>query len=46
MAGVIEVAAMNQKLSYLGHEAAKEFDEKLIKTLQQRRVHRAVPSST
>jgi len=45
MAGVIEVAAMNQKLSYLGHEAAKEFDEHLIKTLQKRRNQRATPSS-
>lgn len=36
MAGVIEVAAMNQKLSYLGHEAAKEFDQQIIKTLQKR----------
>ncbi len=36
MAGVIEVAAMNQKLSYLGHEAAKEFDQQIIRTLQKR----------
>lgn len=46
MAGVIEVAAMNQKLSYLGHEAAKEFDEHLIRTLQKRRTHRPVHQST
>ncbi len=37
MAGVVEVAAMNQKLSYLGHDAAKEFDQNLIRTLQKRR---------
>lgn len=36
MAGVIEVAAMNQKLAYLGHEAAKEFDQHIIRTLQKR----------
>lgn len=39
MAGVIEVAAMNQKLSHLGHEAAKEFDQHLIRTLQKRKKH-------
>lgn len=38
MAGVIEVAAMNQKLGYLGHEAAKEFDQHLIRNLQKRRM--------
>jgi len=38
MAGVIEVAAMNQKLSYLGHEAAKEFDQHMIRNLQKRRM--------
>ncbi len=37
MAGVIEVAAMNQKLSHLGHDAAKEFDLHIIRTLQRRR---------
>jgi HPr kinase/phosphorylase len=37
MAGGIEVAAMNQKLSHLGHEAAKEFDQHLIRTLQKRK---------
>lgn len=46
MAGVIEVAAMNQKLAYLGHEAAKEFDEHLIRTLQKRRTHRPVHRTT
>lgn len=35
MAGVIEVAAMNQKLAHLGHEAAKEFDQQVIRTLQR-----------
>jgi HPr kinase/phosphorylase len=35
MAGVIEVAAMNQKLAHLGHEAAKEFDQSVIRTLQR-----------
>jgi len=45
MAGVIEVAAMNQKLSYLGHEAAKEFDQQLIRTLQKRRMMRSSLSS-
>lgn len=45
MAGVIEVAAMNQKLSYLGHEAAKEFDDHIIRTLQKRRLHRPVHRS-
>jgi hypothetical protein len=28
---------MNQKLSHLGHEAAKEFDHHIIRTLQRRR---------
>ena len=41
MAGVIEVAAMNQKLAYLGHDAAKEFDDQLIRSMQNRRVHRS-----
>ncbi len=36
MAGVIEVAAMNQKLSFLGHNAAKEFDQQLIRNLRLR----------
>ena len=35
MAGVIEVAAMNQKLAHLGHEAAKEFDQQVVRTLQR-----------
>ncbi len=37
MAGVIEVAAMNQKLANLGHDAAKEFDQHVIRTLQRKR---------
>ena len=44
MAGVVEVAAMNQKLSYLGHEAAKEFDQHLIRTLQRRKKMRSAHS--
>lgn len=38
MAGVIEVAAMNRKLSHLGHDAAKEFDHHVIRTLQRKRM--------
>jgi HPr kinase/phosphorylase len=46
MAGVIEVAAMNQKLASLGHEAAKEFDAQVIRTLQRLRSRKAPhPSS-
>lgn len=37
MAGVIEVAAMNRKLQNLGHEAAKEFNHHVIRTLQRGR---------
>jgi len=37
MAGVIEVAAMNRKLANLGHEAAKEFNHHIIRTLQKQR---------
>ncbi len=37
LAHVIEVAALNQKLKFLGHDAAKELDEKLIAMLTQRR---------
>jgi len=36
MAHVIEVAALNQKLKLLGHDAAKELDEKLISMLRQK----------
>lgn len=44
MSGVIEVAAMNQKLAHLGHDAAKEFDQHLIRTLQRRKMMRSQPS--
>lgn len=37
LAHVIEVAARNQKLKDLGHDAAKELDEKLIAMLTRRR---------
>jgi HPr kinase/phosphorylase len=40
MSGVIEVAAMNQKLANLGHEAAKEFDDNVMRRLRERG-HRA-----
>jgi HPr kinase/phosphorylase len=36
MTGVIEVAVMNQKLKFLGHDAAKEFDARLIHRLQSK----------
>lgn len=36
MAHVIEVAALNQKLKYLGHDAAKELDEKLVEVLMRK----------
>ncbi len=37
MANVIEAAALNQKLKLLGHDAAKELDERLVASLSQRR---------
>lgn len=37
LAHVIEVAARNQRLKMLGHDAAKELDEKLISMLGKRR---------
>lgn len=37
LAHVIEVAALNQRLKMLGHDAAKELDEKLIGLLSKRR---------
>lgn len=37
LAHVVEVAALNQKLKHLGHDAAKELDEKLILALSQRK---------
>ena len=30
---IVEIAAMNEKLKQLGHNAAKELDEKLIASL-------------
>jgi HPr kinase/phosphorylase len=36
MAHVIEVAALNQKLKYLGHDAAKELDDKLVGVLMRK----------
>jgi HPr kinase/phosphorylase len=33
---IVEVAAMNQKLKQLGHDAAKELDERLISRLLNR----------
>lgn len=40
LAHVIEVAALNQRLKMLGHDAAKELDEKLIDMLSRRRMRR------
>ncbi len=37
MAHVIEVAALNQKLKKLGHDAAKELDDKLVSVLMDKR---------
>lgn len=37
LAHVVEVAAMNQKLKDLGHDAAKELDEKLMRLLLERK---------
>jgi HPr kinase/phosphorylase len=39
MGHVVEVACLNQKLKYLGHDAAKELDEKLLHLLSKRAVH-------
>jgi len=36
VANVIEVAAMNQRLIHLGHDAAKELNEKIIKMLMKK----------
>lgn len=36
IAHVVEVAALNQKLKQLGHDAAKELDDKLMRILDQR----------
>jgi HPr kinase/phosphorylase len=37
LAHVVEVAALNEKLKNLGHDAAKELNEKLISNMTQRR---------
>ena len=38
MANIVEVAALNQKLKELGHDAAKELDDKIITRLTKGRV--------
>jgi HPr kinase/phosphorylase len=38
MANIVEVAALNQKLKELGHDAAKELDDKIIRRLTGGRV--------
>jgi len=38
MANIVEVAALNQKLKELGHDAAKELDDKIIDRLVKGRV--------
>ncbi len=38
MANIVEVAALNQKLKELGHDAAKELDDKVIERLTKGRV--------
>ncbi len=38
MANIVEVAALNQKLKELGHDAAKELDDKIINRLTHGRV--------
>ncbi len=40
MANIVEVAALNQKLKELGHDAAKELDDKIISRLTKGRVRR------
>ena len=35
MANIVEVAALNQKLKELGHDAAKELDDKIITCLSE-----------
>ena len=39
LAHVVEVASLNQKLKNLGHDAAKELDEKLLNLLSKQAVH-------
>ena len=38
MANIVEVAALNQKMKELGHDAAKELDDKIISRLTKGRV--------
>ncbi|AKJ64057.1 HPr(Ser) kinase/phosphatase [Kiritimatiella glycovorans] len=38
MANIVEATALNQKLKFMGHDAAKELDEKLVTALQRRSV--------
>jgi len=38
MANIVEVAALNQKLKELGHDAAKELDDKIINRLTNGRI--------
>ena len=38
LAHVVEVAALNERLKQLGHDAAKELDEKLVLALTQKKV--------
>ena len=37
LAHVIEVAALNQRLKNIGHDAAKELDQKMMDVLSRRR---------
>lgn len=41
MANIVEVAALNQKLKELGHDAAKELDDKIISRLTRGRISHA-----
>ncbi len=41
MANIVEVAALNQKLKELGHDAAKELDDKIITRLTRGQVRHA-----
>lgn len=38
MAGLVEVAALDQKLKTFGHDSAIEFDKKLLKTIAEKRI--------
>jgi HPr kinase/phosphorylase len=38
MAGLVEVAALDQKLKTFGHDSAVEFDKKLLKIMAERRL--------